>query len=50
MTIALAGVSLPIFFTGLVALAIFVYKLGWSPAGGTYIAVHRRTRSPGPRT
>ena len=29
MTIALAGVSLPIFFTGLLAKAIFVYGPGW---------------------
>ncbi|HYY12598.1 MAG TPA: ABC transporter permease [Kineosporiaceae bacterium] len=29
MTVALAGVSLPIFFTGLVSLALFSYKLGW---------------------
>ena len=29
MTIALGGVSLPIFFTGLLSLAIFSYKLGW---------------------
>jgi len=31
MTIALAGVSLPIYFTGLVALSIFVYGLKWFP-------------------
>ncbi|MEU4239032.1 ABC transporter permease [Actinoplanes sp. NPDC026619] len=31
MTIALAGVSLPIYFTGLLALSIFVYGLGWLP-------------------
>jgi peptide/nickel transport system permease protein len=36
MGIALAGVSLPIFFTGLLALNIFSYNLGWFPAGGTY--------------
>jgi peptide/nickel transport system permease protein len=29
MTIALAGVSLPIFFTGLLSKAIFVYGPGW---------------------
>lgn len=28
---ALAGVSLPIYFTGLLALAIFSYSLGWLP-------------------
>jgi peptide/nickel transport system permease protein len=32
MTTALAGVSLPIFFTGQVTLYLFVYKLGWLPA------------------
>jgi peptide/nickel transport system permease protein len=31
MTVALAGVSLPIYFTGLLALSIFVYGLGWLP-------------------
>jgi peptide/nickel transport system permease protein len=31
MGIALAGVSLPIFFTGIVSLEIFSYKLGWFP-------------------
>jgi peptide/nickel transport system permease protein len=31
MTGALAGVSLPIYFTGLLALSIFVYWLGWLP-------------------
>jgi peptide/nickel transport system permease protein len=36
MGIALAGVSLPIFFTGLLALNIFSYNLGWFPAGSSY--------------
>jgi peptide/nickel transport system permease protein len=36
MTIALAGVSLPIFFTGLLALSIFSYKLGITAPGGSY--------------
>ena len=36
MGIALAGVSLPIFFTGLLALNIFSYTLGWFPPGGSY--------------
>jgi ABC-type dipeptide/oligopeptide/nickel transport system permease component len=36
MGVALAGVSLPIYFTGLVALAIFSYSLGIFPGGGTY--------------
>ena len=31
MIIALAGVSLPVFFTGLVLLFIFVYQLRWLP-------------------
>ncbi|GAA3491942.1 ABC transporter permease [Streptomyces cremeus] len=29
MTIALAGVSLPIYFTGLLSLAVFSFQLGW---------------------
>ncbi|WP_030483876.1 ABC transporter permease [Nocardioides aequoreus] len=36
MTLALAGVSLPIFWTGLLALSIFSYQLGWTPPGGSY--------------
>jgi len=36
MAIALAGVSLPIFFTGLLSLAIFSYKLHWTAPGGAY--------------
>jgi peptide/nickel transport system permease protein len=35
MSVALAGVSLPIFFTGLLSLSIFSYGLGWTPGGGT---------------
>ena len=27
-----AGVSLPVFFTGLVLVYVFYFKLGWSPA------------------
>ncbi|HYO86393.1 MAG TPA: ABC transporter permease [Dermatophilaceae bacterium] len=34
MMTALAGVSLPIYFTGLLSLSIFSYTLGWTPAGG----------------
>ncbi|MFI6078300.1 ABC transporter permease [Actinoplanes sp. NPDC051343] len=34
MTIALGGVSLPIYFTGQLALLIFVYQLGWFPEAG----------------
>jgi peptide/nickel transport system permease protein len=36
MTLALAGVSLPIFWTGLVSLALFSYQLGWTPPGASY--------------
>ncbi len=38
MTIALAGVSSPIFFTGLIALTVFSYQLGWTAPGNTYTA------------
>jgi peptide/nickel transport system permease protein len=34
MTGALAGVSLPIYFTGLLSASIFVYTLHWLPAPG----------------
>jgi len=44
MGVALAGVSLPIFFTGLLALSIFAYNLGWFPPGGSYTAI---TENPG---
>ncbi|GAA4594469.1 peptide/nickel transport system permease protein [Actinoplanes octamycinicus] len=33
MTVALAGVSLPVYFTGLLATSVFVYTLGWLPQG-----------------
>jgi peptide/nickel transport system permease protein len=36
MGAALAGVSLPIFFTGLLALSIFSYTLKWTAPGGSY--------------
>jgi peptide/nickel transport system permease protein len=36
MTIALGGVSLPIFFTGLLALSIFSYALRITAPGGSY--------------
>ena len=36
MLVALAGVSLPIFWTGLICLSLFSYKLGWTPPGATY--------------
>ncbi len=35
MGIALAGVSLPIFFTGLLSLSIFSYTLGWTAPGNS---------------
>ncbi|MGI8331887.1 ABC transporter permease [Actinomadura scrupuli] len=34
MSVALAGVSLPIFFTGLVSMAIVAYGWGWAETGG----------------
>jgi len=37
MVIALAGVSLPIFWTGLVALFLFSYRWEIAPPGGTYV-------------
>jgi ABC-type dipeptide/oligopeptide/nickel transport system permease component len=37
MTTALAGVSLPIYFTGLVSLAVFSYALKIFKGGGTYV-------------
>lgn len=36
MSIALAGVSLPIFFTGLIGLALFSYKIPIFAPGGSY--------------
>jgi peptide/nickel transport system permease protein len=39
MGVALAGVSLPIFFTGLVLLYIFSYSLGWTAPGGAYTPI-----------
>jgi peptide/nickel transport system permease protein len=38
MLVALAGVSMPIFWTGLMSLSIFSYQLGWTPPGASYIA------------
>jgi peptide/nickel transport system permease protein len=43
MVTALAGVSLPIYFTGLLASAIFIYDLGWLPQG-QYVSF---TQNPG---
>ena len=39
MTIALAGVSMPIFWTGLMALSLFSYKLGIFAPGGAYTPI-----------
>ncbi|WP_156755143.1 ABC transporter permease [Actinokineospora pegani] len=39
MGVALAGVSLPIFFTGLIGLAFFSYQLGWTAPGGSYVPI-----------
>ncbi len=36
MGTALGGVSLPIFWTGLMSLAIFSYSLGWTAEGSAY--------------
>ena len=36
MLVALAGVSMPIFWTGLISLSFFSYKLGWTPPGASY--------------
>ncbi len=44
--LAMAGVSLPIFFTGLVLVYVFYYLFGWVPAplaGSTSIIPRRRT-------
>jgi peptide/nickel transport system permease protein len=39
MGVALAGVSLPIFFTGLMSLAIFSYQLGITAPGGSFTPI-----------
>ncbi|NMH79790.1 ABC transporter permease [Pseudonocardia xinjiangensis] len=39
MGVALAGVSLPIFFTGLLSLAVFSYALGITAPGGSYTPI-----------
>ena len=39
MSVALAGVSLPIFFTALLSLAIFSYSLKWTAGGGSYTPI-----------
>ena len=44
MSVALAGVSLPIFFTGLLSLAIFSYRLGHGPRPAA--ATRRSSENP----
>jgi len=39
MSTALAGVSLPIFFTGLLSLSIFSYTLHWTAPGGSFTPI-----------
>jgi peptide/nickel transport system permease protein len=39
MSVALAGVSLPIFFTGLLSLSLFSYGLHLFPAGSSYTPI-----------
>jgi len=39
MIVALAGVSLPIYFTGLVSLALFSYSIPIFPGGGSYTSI-----------
>jgi peptide/nickel transport system permease protein len=36
MAVALGGVSLPIFFTGIMSLSLISYGLGWTAVGGSY--------------
>ena len=50
MTVALAGVSLPIFFTGLMALAFFSYKLAGSSRPAAPTRRSPRTRRSGRTT
>ncbi len=38
MLFALLGVSMPVFWLGIVLIVIFALKLGWLPAGGMYSA------------
>ena len=39
MSVALAGVSMPIFWTGLMALALFAYQFQIFPGGGSYTPI-----------
>jgi peptide/nickel transport system permease protein len=45
MGVALAGVSLPIFFTGLMTLAIFSYQLNLTAPGGSYTPIEENPLS-----
>lgn len=44
MGVSLAGVSLPIFFTGMISLYLFSYTLGWTAEGGSFTPF---TENPG---
>jgi peptide/nickel transport system permease protein len=46
--IATAGVSLPVFFTGLILIYVFYYHFGWAPprSGGSMSSTARRRTSP----
>ncbi len=46
--VATAGVSLPVFFTGLILVYVFYFRLGWSPAplGRLMCFIRRRRTSP----
>ena len=50
MTVALAGVSLPIFFTGLVSLLVFVYALGHHRARRRHYIPFTENPASGPTT
>jgi peptide/nickel transport system permease protein len=41
MGVALGGVSLPIFWTGIICLVIFSYGLGWTAPGGAYTPIQQ---------
>jgi peptide/nickel transport system permease protein len=41
MGVALGGVSLPIFWTGIISLVIFSYGLGWTASGGAYTPIEQ---------
>lgn len=41
MGVALGGVSLPIFWTGIISLVIFSYGVGWTASGGAYTPIEQ---------